>query len=185
MRYLSSGPRAAAILIVLGAAVCSGQAHALTLTEYVGSVAVGQMLPWEDEALPPLELTEADAIDGEQIAELIAGGALSMLGTDYEFGSRSDEAVDCSSLVQRVYRAAGLEMPRTTREQVGLGVPVRMTELRKGDLVFYRWKPRSLHVAVYMDDGYIVHASPGRGHVVMTRVNKAWQRRMVAARRLL
>src|SRR3546814_2686714 len=81
-----------------------------------------------------------------------------MLGTDCEFGSNGADAVDCSALVQQAFRSAGLELPRTVRELLRSGVNVKRSQLRAGDLMIYRWKPRQLHVAVYLDAGHIVHA---------------------------
>ncbi|MGH8430932.1 MAG: C40 family peptidase, partial [Solimonas sp.] len=122
---------------------------------------------------------------GELETERVMIGAMSMLGTHYKFGSKSSTAVDCSSLMQLIYHGVGLDLPRTTREQIRLGEPVHMSELRKGDLLFYRWRARGLHVAIYMDNGYILHASPSKGKVVMTQLNPSWRRRLVAARRVL
>jgi cell wall-associated NlpC family hydrolase len=118
-------------------------------------------------------------------AQRLMLGAMSMLGTRYKLGSRKSSAVDCSLLVQRIYGSIGLELPRTTREQIHLGKPVQVSELRKGDLLFYRWQGRNLHVAIYMDNGYILHASPKEGKVVMTQLNPNWSRRLVAVRRLI
>lgn len=179
-----TGRNAAALLLSLATALGSGQAMALSLSGQLGEVVPAAALL--DEGTPAsLQLIEATDISASLKTELVASEALAMIGTHYEFGSEGNDAVDCSSLVQQAYRAAGLEIPRTTREQVGVGAPVRLSELKKGDLVFYRWQRRNLHVAMYMDDGYILHASPGKGRVVMTRLNPSWQRRLVAARRLI
>jgi len=183
MQHSSAGRRVLALLVSLAAVVCSNPAAALNLSQGLGRIEAARA-PAFDGELPPLQLLEAAMLEDRIVTELVASGALEMLGTRYKWGSKGGETVDCSSLVQRAYRAAGLEIPRTTREQVGLGRPVALSQLRKGDLLFYRWQRRGLHVAVYMDDGYILHASPGKGRVVMTRLNPAWQRRMVAARRL-
>jgi cell wall-associated NlpC family hydrolase len=149
------------MLLSIGAALCSGPASALALSER-------------------LHTTVTSA--GERVAE----AALSRVGTGYRYGSSTgDEALDCSGLVQQVYREAGLDLPRTAREQASLGLAVRVADLKKGDLVFYRWKPHVLHVAVYLDGGYIVHASPKNGRVVLTRINAQWLRHMVGARRVL
>lgn len=187
MQHSLAGRRILALLVSVAAVFCSHPAAALNLSLGLGRIEAATAPAFDgefDQALPPLQLTEAALLEERLVTERVASGALEMLGTRYKWGSKGGATVDCSSLVQRAYRAAGLEIPRTTREQVGLGRPVALTQLRKGDLVFYRWQRRGLHVAVYMDDGYIVHASPGKGRVVMTRLNPAWQRRMVAARRL-
>jgi lipoprotein Spr len=178
------GRTTAVLLLCVGSMMCGGPAAALDFSEQLGHAGAASSVPPDYERSVPLQLAEAAMLAGDPTHERVMSGALSMLGTHYRLGSNGD-AVDCSSLVQRIFRAVGVELPRTTREQVKQGMPVRLTELRKGDLLFYRWQPRNLHVAIYMDDDYIVHASPSVGRVVLTRLNSSWRRRLVAARRLL
>lgn len=134
---------------------------------------------------PPraLNLRSSPRVRESIIRELVLLKGTSMLGTDYVLGANDSEAVDCSALVQQMFGSAGIELPRTSRELAAVGTAVRASDLAPGDLLFYRWGKRGLHVGVYMDDGVILHASTGRREVVMSRLNKAWQRRMVTARR--
>lgn len=137
------------------------------------------------EAEPPVPLQMSMDIGGSLIREIVLARGEAMLGTDYVFGANDEDAVDCSSLVQQMFRGAGIEVPRTTRELVKEGDEVEVGDLEAGDLLFYRWGPSGLHVAVYLDDDRILHASSGQGEVVISHVNAAWQRRMIIARRLL
>ncbi|MFT4046051.1 MAG: C40 family peptidase [Solimonas sp.] len=111
--------------------------------------------------------------------------ALAMLGTEYVFGRNDDEAVDCSALMQQVFASAGIRLPRTVHELLHTGVPVSHAHVRAGDLLIYRWQPHQLHVALALDDRHIVHASPSAGEVVVTPIDVAWQRRLIAVRRVL
>lgn len=120
------------------------------------------------------------------VRELVLLKGEAMVGTDYLLGGEAVDAVDCSALVQLMFRTAGIELPRTTRQLVAVGTPVDAADkLEPGDLLFYRWERRGLHVAVYVDEGRILHASPGQREVVVTTLNAAWDRRLVTARRLL
>jgi len=141
----------------------------------------------DDSVQTPVALESSPKLDDEFVVDLVISDALSMLGTGYQLGAKADDEkkVDCSSLVQRIFRTIGVDVPRTTRQQVGYGEPVARDDLRKGDLLFYRWQRHNLHVAIYMDDGYILHASPGQGRVVVTRLTPSWERRLVAARRVI
>ena len=137
------------------------------------------------QAAPAALSLQGDADLGRHLtSELVISSALALVGTDYRLGGDGVEAIDCSALVQRVFRSAGFELPRTTREQLQEGRAVPLHALRKGDLLFYRWRPRQLHVAVYVDEDTIIHASPKRGEVVLTRLTPVWRARLVAARRL-
>lgn len=137
------------------------------------------------EVEPPLPLQMSMDVGGSLIREIVLARGEAMLGTDYVFGANGEDAVDCSSLVQRMFRGAGIEVPRTTRELVTEGDEVHLGDLEAGDLLFYRWGPSGLHVAVYLDDDRILHASSAQGEVVISHLNAAWQRRMIIARRLL
>jgi hypothetical protein len=175
--------RAAALMLSLGAALASQPASALAASKSQGKRHHGGRL--EHAVHYPLRPGVPEPLLGQLDTQRVVLGALSMLGTRYKLGSRKSSAVDCSLLVQRIYGAIGLELPRTTREQIHLGEPVALSELRQGDLLFYRWQGRNLHVAIYMDHGHILHASPREGKVVMTAINPSWSRRLVAARRIL
>ncbi|HEY0973083.1 MAG TPA: C40 family peptidase [Solimonas sp.] len=180
-----SSRRFATLLLTLAALGFWQSAAALTLSDQLGQAAAFEVEATESIEPSSLRLMAAYALDLGRVTGIVTREALAMIGADYELGSQRDDAIDCSGLVQRVFGAAGVDMPRTTREQVNLGKPVAARDLKKGDLVFYQWQRRQLHVAIYMDEGYILHASPAAGRVVLTRLTPSWQARMVGARRLI
>ena len=147
------------------------------------------LAPQQDIAATPsatsLSLKFSDDIGNSLIRELVLVSGEALVGTDYVYGADSEDAVDCSSLVQRMYRSAGIAMPRTTREMIHLGSKVDTQDLAAGDLLFYRWGRSGLHVAVYLPGDRILHASSQQGEVVVSPLNSAWQRRMVGARRVI
>lgn len=147
---------------------------------------LARVLPLAAErAVPVNGLQLSTSISGSIARDLVLSHGQRLIGTDYLLGSNTDEAVDCSSLVQQVFRSAGLSLPRTARELTHVGEAVAATDLQPGDLVFYRWGPSGLHVAIYMAGNRILHASSSRREVVVTALNQSWNRRMVGARRLL
>lgn len=137
------------------------------------------------DSFAPLRLQLSSDARASIIDKLVLLRGRAMLGTDYVFGGNSSKAVDCSALVQQIFRTAGMNLPRTSRELAVIGRAVRAGDIETGDLVFYRWKRNSLHVAVYLGERRILHASPGAGEVVVTELNDAWNRRMVSARRII
>ncbi len=185
MNLKTIGRSTTVLLLSLSALGFWQSASALMLSERLDQDATLEIEATEWLEHAPLQLTAAAAIDTGRVAGTVTREALALIGTDYVLGSQRDDAIDCSGLVQRVYGAAGVDMPRTTREQVQVGTPVSAQNLKLGDLVFYQWKRRQLHVAIYMNDGYILHASPAAGRVVLTRITPVWQARMVGARRLI
>ncbi len=88
-----------------------------------------------------------------------------MLGSKYTFGGQNEaDGYDCSSLVQKVYKeAVGIELGRTTKEQIEQGMPIDMMELQPGDLIFYgdgsSMDDSSVnHVGIYIGNEQIIHA---------------------------
>ena len=96
--------------------------------------------------------------------------ATSYIGTPYVWGGNSElTGFDCSGLVQWTYeKALGITLPRTTyiQQYIGESIPVDIDELRMGDLLFfYTPSEGTHHVAMYLADGYYIHA-PCSGDVV-------------------
>ncbi|MFF3711426.1 C40 family peptidase [Streptomyces phaeochromogenes] len=82
--------------------------------------------------------------------------AYGKLGSPYVWGATGPDAFDCSGLMQAAYRAAGIELPRTTYAQINAGQRVSRSELRPGDLVFFY--SGISHVGLYVGNGQMVHA---------------------------
>jgi cell wall-associated NlpC family hydrolase len=82
--------------------------------------------------------------------------AYATLGKPYVFGAEGPDAFDCSGLIQRVWREAGVELPRTSSEQAQAGQRVPLSQIRPGDLVIY-YSGRN-HIGMYVGDGKIIHA---------------------------
>ena len=60
------------------------------------------------------------------------------MNTPYLWGGTSKRGIDCSAFIQTMfYQALGIELPRTSLEQSGVGVPVDKADLKFGDLVFF------------------------------------------------
>jgi cell wall-associated NlpC family hydrolase len=115
------------------------------------------------------------------------------VGTRYRYGGESPaEGFDCSGFVQFVFGRHGVELPRTSSQQVSAGraAPREITALQPGDLVFFAAGGRGVdHVAIYAGDGRIIHASAGAGNVrydgIDTDRGEWLLRHFVTARRVL
>jgi cell wall-associated NlpC family hydrolase len=78
------------------------------------------------------------------------------LGTGLFAGAAGPDRYDCSGLTRYAYRAAGIELPHSSRSQSEMGTPVARADLQPGDLVFF-YEPVS-HVGIYVGDGQMVDA---------------------------
>jgi len=79
--------------------------------------------------------------------DMIADARL-LKGCKYCFGGTSPEGFDCSGFVQYVFRENGVELPRMVIDLARYGRTVSVTELRHGDLVFFKTKDKLTHVAI-------------------------------------
>jgi hypothetical protein len=91
------------------------------------------------------------------------------MGTPYKFGGLDHDGVDCSGLAllleQQVY---GINIPRTTGQQVTIIKRKYEEELQEGDLVFFDYDGKKFsHVGVYLQNGYYVHASSTKGVIIV------------------
>ena len=92
--------------------------------------------------------------------------ALGQMGKPYLWGAVGPDSYDCSGLMQTAYRAAGVNLPRVSRQQALVGKQVARADVRAGDLIFY-YQPVH-HVAMAVDNTRAVHA-PSFGEDVKLR----------------
>jgi cell wall-associated NlpC family hydrolase len=117
--------------------------------------------------------------DGSAASIVVAFG-LSKVGGPYVWGGNGPSGYDCSGLTRAAYLEVGISLPHNAAAQAGYGTPVSLDALAPGDLLFY-YSPIG-HVAIYIGNGQIVHASTyGVGIVV----SNAFYTTPSAARRLV
>ncbi len=117
--------------------------------------------------------------DDGAMRERLLTVAMGQLGTPYRYGGRSPrEGFDCSGLVQYTHRQAGIDVPRTARDQYKASRPVSRRQLRPGDLVFFRIDGRRVsHVGIYLGDGRFIHAPSSGRKVTTARLDDPYWRR--------
>lgn len=107
-------------------------------------------------------------------------------GTPYAFGGQSKRGVDCSGFIQLTYQAVfGQSLPRSTKLQAKTGSANPFSELRVGDLVFFKPKLKVRHVGIYMGNGQFMHASTSRGVTLSRLDNPYWQNAYWMSRRVI
>ncbi|MFJ4838443.1 NlpC/P60 family protein [Streptomyces sp. NPDC088746] len=93
-------------------------------------------------------------------AEKVLAFARAQIGKPYVWGATGPSSYDCSGLTQAAWKEAGVDLPRTTWDQVEVGTRVATADLRPGDLVFFY--DDISHVGIYKGDGMMIHApKPG------------------------
>ena len=115
------------------------------------------------------------------------------VGTRYRYsGTSPSSGFDCSGFVRYVYARHGISLPRTAREQAteGRKVSYGRSTMLPGDLMFFRLEgSRVDHVAIYVGDGRILHASSSGGAVryddLDSRRGRWYVDRLVTVRRVI
>jgi cell wall-associated NlpC family hydrolase len=128
----------------LGAGLLTGTAASLAIV----------LAPATATAAEPAPASTAPAPSAA--AQTAVDTARAQVGKAYEYGAAGPDSFDCSGLTQYAYRAAGIELPHSSRSQSEMGTPVERADLQPGDLVFF-YEPVS-HVGIYVGDGQMVDA---------------------------
>ncbi len=113
--------------------------------------------------------------------------ALRYLGYPYVMGGNSPSGFDCSGFVQYVMAQNGIRVSRTSRTLFLDGRPVSRSELRPGDVVFFRntYRRGISHVGIYINDNKFIHAADHRRDVTISRIDDDhYASRYVGARRM-
>lgn len=113
-------------------------------------------------APPPVEPEVADSelSPGASVCQLGA----KYLGTPYRYGGSSPSGFDCSGFVGYVFKQYGYSLPRTAASIYGEGVAVDKSNLREGDLVFFKGPGASCinHVGIFAGNNQFIHSSSGK-----------------------
>ena len=111
----------------------------------------------------PRTLPKITGCNGESIVSI----AESMLGVPYVFAGSDSSGIDCSGLVMYCYAQVGVYVPHgATQIWLHSGVSVPREDLKAGDVICYDYGTYCGHVAIYVGDGTVIHASSTRGQVV-------------------
>ena len=103
--------------------------------------------------------------------------AKQFLGLPYLWGGTSSKGLDCSGFTKTVYAQLGYLLPRDASQQAKIGQAVQITsdfsQLKSGDLLFFGHQKNGMdkitHVAIYMGNGRIIHAT---GEVKIESLNR-------------
>ena len=104
----------------------------------------------------------------------------------YKYGGSSLKGVDCSSLMQILYRDAfNLQIPRTTKDQAKVGYKIKKSVSREGDLVFFKTGSNTRHSGIILDKDKFIHSSTKYGVMISSLNNPYWKSKYWQIRRVL
>lgn len=93
---------------------------------------------------------------GENIVNI----ASDFLNVPYLWGGRSFQGIDCSGLVQMVYRICGIQLPRDAYQQAQCGRSIAFEQAQPGDIAFFsNSEGKIIHTGIFAGEGEIIHAA--------------------------
>ena len=99
----------------------------------------------------------------------IANYAVQFVGNRYVYGGTSlTNGTDCSGFTMRIFEHFGVTTGRTSRDQAANGKEISLDQIQPGDLLFYASGKTINHVALYIGDGKIIHASTSRTGIIIS-----------------
>ena len=142
------------------------------------------------ETAPPqdnigLNSHQINLADSRSVSAKIYSQHHTWQGTKYVMGGLSKRGIDCSGLVYATYREQlGIALPRTTKSQINVGIPIQRSKLRAGDLVFFKTGIKVRHVGIYIEKGKFFHASTKKGVMISNLNDYYWKDKYWHARRV-
>ena len=109
--------------------------------------------------------------------------ALQFVGNRYVWGGTSlENGIDCSGFTMRILGKYGVSLPHSSKAQPSCGTKISASDAKPGDLFFYGSGRSISHVAIYIGNGQIVHASNKRDGI---KVSNAFYRSPICVARYL
>lgn len=120
-------------------------------------------------------ITMSELLYGQGISDVrvdICQYAKEFLGNPYVWGGTSlTKGADCSGFVLSVFKKYGVSLPHSSRAQANCGTTIKVSEARPGDLIFYGKGKTINHVAIYIGNGQVIHASNPRTGIRISNVS--------------
>lgn len=121
-------------------------------------------------AVTMTELLYGQGVSGVRVD--ICQYAKEFIGNPYVWGGTSlTKGADCSGFVMKVFQKYGVKLPRTSRTQANCGTTIKVSEAKPGDLIFYAKGKTINHVAIYIGNGQVVHASSPKTGIKISNVS--------------
>ncbi|EIV7688836.1 C40 family peptidase [Salmonella enterica] len=140
----------------------------------------------------PVSIADAHRTKVQKATKTAMSKLMNQIGKPYHWGGASPRTgFDCSGLVYYAYKdLVKIRIPRTANEMYHLrdAAPIERSELKNGDLVFFRTQGRGTadHVGVYVGNGKFIQSPRSGQEIKITSLNEEyWQRHYVGARRVM
>ncbi len=134
----------------------------------------------------PTAMTMSEVQYGQGVSDVrvsLVQYACQFVGNPYVWGGTSlTNGADCSGFVLAIYAKYGISLPHSSAAQAGYGTRISASDAQPGDLFFYGSGSSISHVAIYIGNGQIVHASNKKTGI---KISSAFYRSPICVTRLL
>lgn len=139
----------------------------IALLAIVTACSIVKKTPAKTPPPPPNSTTTNFPITKKQ-HEKLYNACQQWLGVPYKFGGTTKGGIDCSALVSALYKQAyAMQLPRSTSEICVKYPPVKLSDLRTGDLVYFNFESKKVsHVGLYLNNKQFIHASTKKGVII-------------------
>jgi hypothetical protein len=128
-------------------------------------ISLGSSLPYYDNGMIQIDDKKAKFIGAvtyipqEFSYEKILATSKLCLDVPYLWGGKNAYGYDCSGFVQTVYKTFGINLPRDSGQQVKLGKEINLADAQVGDLAFFHYNGKIVHVGMIIEGNKIIHAA--------------------------
>lgn len=125
------------------------------------------------------------------VAIQMINNAMQFLGVRYRGGGTSPEGMDCSGMVTAVYSLFNIAIPRSSRDMATVGEKIDSTQVKKGDLIFFKTNGKRVinHVGMVVDiigdEIKFIHSSTSQGVIISSTKESYYQRTFAQINRVL
>jgi len=125
------------------------------------------------------------------LALQLINNAMSFVGVKYRGGGTSTSGMDCSGMVTAVFNLFDLKLPRSSIEMASVGQKCEPKDAKKGDLIFFKTRGRSVinHVGMVVevlnDEIKFIHASTSNGVMISSTKEPYYQRAFAQINKVL
>ncbi len=115
--------------------------------------------------------------------------ATSLMGIAYKWGGNTPETgMDCSGFIKYVFKTSmGVTLPRTVSEMARVGIKVKLSEIKPGDLIFFNTLRgrRNSHIGMYVGNNQFIHSPRTGESIKISQYNSYWRSHTNGVKRIV